>query len=139
MSKENYSKIEDFPYKFPSMNKTLNFKEDIQVGWDAVVSAVFQLISTPMNSLPFTPSLGFDLDEFLFRVTDSREMSDLESELSSKVQIITGNTNIKTNVSVSDQIVYIDIIYTKDAKEERLPIRIDRNSNSIKIRDIQVR
>ena len=139
MSKENYSKIEDFPYKFPSMNKTLNFKEDIQVGWDAVVSAVFQLISTPMNSLPFTPSLGFDLDEFLFRVTDSREMSDLESELISKVQIITGNANIKTNVSVSDQIVYIDIIYTKDAKEERLPIRIDRNSNSIKIRDIQVR
>lgn len=139
MSKENHSRIEDFPYKFPSMNKTLNFKEDIQVGWDAVVSAVFQLISTPMNSLPFTPSLGFDLDEFLFRVTDSREMSDLESELSSKVQIITGNANIKTNVSVSDQIVYIDIIYTKDAKEERLPIRIDGNSNSIKIRDIQVR
>lgn len=140
MSSENkHSRIEDFPFKFPSMNRTLNFKEDIKVGWDAVVAAVFQLVSTPINSLPFTPSIGFDLDDFLFRVTDSREMSDLENELSAKVQQITGNGNIQTVVNVSNQIVYIDIIYTKDAKEERLPIRIDRNDNSIKIRDIQVR
>lgn len=139
MDDKKQVRVEDFPYKFPSMNKTLNFKEDIKVGWDAVVSAVFQLISTPINSLPFTPSIGFDLDEFLFRVKDSREMSDLESELSAKIQQVTGNANITTSVNVSNQIVYIDIIYVKDAKEERLPIRIDRSTNSIKIRDIQVR
>lgn len=139
MAKKDYAKIEDFPFIFPSLNKTLNFKEDISVGWNAVVAAVFQLITTPINNLPYSPSIGFDLDEFLFRVSNSSAMSELESELASKIQTVTGNANIRTSVSVSNQIVNIDIVYTKDAKEERLPIRIDRDKNTVKINDIQVK
>lgn len=136
---KKYVNENDFPYKFPSMCKTLNFKEDVRVGWDMVLSAIFTLLTTPVNNLPYTPSLGFDLDEFLFRVTNSDEMTALETELSQKIQIVTGNADITTSITVQDRIVYIDVVYTKDAKESRIPIRINRDKNEIRIKDILVK
>lgn len=128
-----------FPLKFPSLNKTLNYQEDIQIGWQAIMSSLFQLFSTPINSLPLTPSIGFDLDEFLWRIEDSTERGDLETELNSQIQKVTGSADIDTKVSYSGTTVMIDITYRKDLMEENLPVRIDRNTKAVKIRDILVR
>lgn len=134
--------LDEFDLKFPSMNRSLNDKEDIKVGWDAVVLAIFNLLSTPINSLPYTPSLGFDLHEFLFRAVNGTEINKLEMELADKITIVTGarGKSINTQIHVEKQIVYIDVTYTKDLKEYRMPIRLEpMNDGTIRLNDIQVK
>lgn len=128
--------------KFPSLDKSLNNKEQIFTGWNAVEAAVYCLISTPMNSIPEMPTLGFDLDDFLWRSRDDKELSELETELADKIRQVTNDSNINCVVEVDQYNTYITIIYQKDnGSEVKLPITISDGTGgrSIKFKDIIVR
>ena len=128
--------------KFPSLDKSLNYKEQVLTGWNAVEAAIYTLISTPMNSIPEMPSLGFDLHEFLFREATDIELSSLESELAEKIKQVTLESNVNCTVEVQGQNAYITVIYQKDnGSEQRLPITIEDGSDGrfIKFKNIIVR
>lgn len=128
--------------KFPSLDKSLNYKEQVLTGWNAVEAAIYTLISTPMNSIPEMPSLGFDLHEFLFREATDIELSSLESELSEKIKQVTLESNVNCTVEVQGQNAYITVIYQKDnGSEQRLPITIEDGTDGrfIKFKNIIVR
>lgn len=127
--------------KFPSLDKSLNYKEQILTGWNAVEAAIYCLISTPMNSIPEMPSLGFDLDEFLWR-TNGRDLSELETELGEKIRQVTNQSNVTCTVELDKYNCYITVTYQKDnGTEEKLPITISEGTNgrSIKFKNIIVR
>lgn len=128
--------------KFPSLDKSLNYKEQILTGWNAVEAAVYTLISTPMNSIPEMPTLGFDLDDFIWRSRDDRELSELEVELSEKIKQVTNDSNVSCVIEVDQYNTYITVTYQKDdATEEKLPITISEGTDgrSIKFKNIIVR
>lgn len=128
--------------KFPSLDKSLNYKEQVLTGWNAVEAAIYTLISTPMNSIPEMPSLGFDLHEFLFREATDIELSSLESELAEKIKQVTLESNVNCTVEVQGQNAYITVIYQKDnGSEQRLPITIEDGTDGrfIKFKNIIVR
>lgn len=128
--------------RFPSLDRSLNFKEQMLRGWNAVEAAIYVLISTPMNSIPEMPSMGFDLHEFLFRDSSDGELSALENELSEKIRQVTNNSNIECTVEVEGSTAYITVIYQKDdGSEERLPISIEEGTGGrfIKFKNIIVR
>lgn len=128
--------------QYPSLDRSLNFKEQILTGWNAVEASIYALISTPMNSIPELPSLGFDLHEFLFRDSSDSEIGSLELELANKIASVTGNANVRCNVEVSGANAYITVIYQKDnGSETRLPITIAESTNgrSIIFKNIIVR
>ena len=127
---------------FPSLDASLNGKEQKLTGWNAVEAAVYCLISTPMNSIPEMPTLGFDLHEFLFREASDSELSSLESELTEKIQQVTLESNVRCTVEVSGLNAYITVIYQKDnGSEQRLPITIEDGTDGrfVKFKNIIVR
>lgn len=128
--------------QFPSLDKSLNYKEQILTGWNAVEAAVYALISTPMNSIPEMPTLGFDLHEFLFREATDIELSSLESELTEKIKQVTMDSNVHCTVEVDGLNAYITVIYQKDnGSEQRLPITIEEGTGGrfIRFKNIIVR
>lgn len=115
---------------YPSLDKSLNYKEQILTGWNAVEIAIYSLLTRPMNSLPEIPTLGFDLHEFLFRDSTDSQIGELEQELSSKIQMVTKHSNIKCKVEVIGDNAYITIVYQKDdGSEMTLPITIEEGTN----------
>lgn len=127
---------------FPSCDKSLNFKELVRRGWDAVEIAIYTLLSTPMNTIPEMPSLGFDLHEFQFRTSGDSEISQLENELATKISEVTLHSNISVNVEIIGVNAYITITYQKDnGSEVQLPISIEEGTNgrSIIFKNIIVR
>lgn len=127
---------------FPSLDKSLNYREQLLRGWNAVEASIFALISTPMNSIPEMPEMGFDLHEFLFRDKSDSEIGSLETELSNKIADVTGNSRVETAIEVSGANVYITITYQKDdGSEAKLPITIEEGTNgrSIIFKNIIVR
>lgn len=128
--------------KFPSLDKSLNYKEQILTGWNAVEAAIYTLISTPMNTIPEMPTLGFDLDDFIWRSRDDRELSELEVELSEKIKQVTNDSNVSCVIEVDQYNTYITVTYQKDdVTEEKLPITISEGTDgrSIKFKNIIVR
>lgn len=128
--------------KFPSLDKSLNYREQILTGWNAVEAAIYTLISTPMNSIPEMPTLGFDLDDFIWRSRDDRELSELEIELGEKIKQVTNDSNITCTIEVDQYNTYITVIYQKDdGTETKLPITISEGTDgrSIKFKNIIVR
>ena len=88
------------------------------------------------------PTLGFDLDDFLWRSRDDKELSELETELADKIRQVTNDSNINCVVEVDQYNTYITIIYQKDnGSEVKLPITISDGTGgrSIKFKDIIVR
>lgn len=127
---------------FPSLDKSLNYREQLLRGWDAVEASIFALISTPMNSIPEMPEMGFDLHEFLFRDKSDSEIGSLEIELANKIAEVTGNSRVETAIEVNGANVYITITYQKDdGSEVKLPVTIEEGTNgrSIIFKNIIVR
>lgn len=127
---------------YPSFDRSLNYKELILRGWNAVEASIYMLISTPMNSIPEMPEMGFDLHEFLYRDSSDTEIGSLELELANKIASVTGNSNIQTSVEVNGPNAYITITYQKDdGSEIKLPISISEGTNgrSIIFKNIIVR
>lgn len=127
---------------FPSLDRSLNYREQLLRGWDAVEASIFTLISTPMNSIPEMPEMGFDLHEFLFRDKSDSEIGSLEIELSRKIAEVTGNSSVQTAIEVSGANVYITITYQKDdGSEVKLPVTIEEGTNgrSVIFKNIIVR
>lgn len=128
--------------KFPSLDKSLNYKEQILTGWNAVEAAIYTLLTTPMNSIPEMPTLGFDLDDFLFRSKDDREVGELETELSDKIRQVTNQSNLSCTIEIDQWNTYITVIYQKDnGSETKLPITISEGTDgrSIRFKNIIVR
>lgn len=128
--------------KFPSLDKSLNYKEQILTGWNAVEAAIYTLISTPMNSIPEIPTLGFDLDDFTWRNKDDKELHELENELGDKIRQVTNQSNLTCTVDVDQYNCYITVVYQKDnGSEVRLPITISDGTagRSVKFKNIIVR
>lgn len=124
-----------------SMDKTLNNKELRFSGWDAVQATVYSLLTTPMNSLPEMPSMGFDLDEFLFRASGDSIIGELESELTKKLHKVCKNETINCVVDVKGRTVYIRIEWEGDGVKRELPITIEEGTNGrvIKFKNITLR
>lgn len=119
-------------------DRTLNSKEMRFTGWNAVEAAVYTLITTPINTLPEMPSMGFDIDDFLFRSSTDTLVSDLEKELISKLKIVCKDENINCSVYIKGVNVYINISYSYQGKNMSLPISIEEGTNGriIKFKDI---
>lgn len=122
------------------LRKSLNFKEYRASGFAAVELVVYKLINTPMNSIPELPSLGFDLDDFLFRAKDSAEIPKLETEFINKVNQVTNNAALSVTIKRAGDTVNIEIAYTQNGKEDTLPISITESTNGriLRFRDIVV-
>lgn len=128
--------------KFPSLDKSLNYKEQILTGWNAVEAAIYTLISTPMNTIPEMPSLGFDLEDFVWRNMNDSEVSALETELTEKIRQVTNQSNLTCSISYDRFNCYITVLYQKDnGSEVKLPITISDGTNgrSVKFKNIIVR
>lgn len=124
-----------------SMDKTLNNKELRFKGWDAVQASIYSLLTTPINSLPEMPSMGFDLDEFLFRAAGDPVLSDLEAELTKKLHTVCKNETISCSVTVESHTVFIKIEWEGDGVKRALPITIEEGTNGrvIKFKNITLR
>lgn len=126
---------------YPSLDKSLNNKELIFRGWDAVQATIYSLLTTPINMLPEMPTMGFDLDEFLHRAYDDPIIDDLSNELSNKLRKVCVNETVSSSVSVDGAVVFIKISWEGDGKLYSLPITIEQGTGGriIKFKNITLR
>lgn len=115
------------------LDKNINAKETILTGWDAVEAAIYLLLTTNMNSLPEIPSMGFDIQEFLFRVPDTSIVTSLENELRHKISVVTNNSEVTCSVTIENEIADIVINYYRDATEYQLGVVISKDKTGVKI------
>jgi len=112
--------------EFETMRKSINGKEYVFKGMDAVVSAVLTLFATPMNSLELTPSAGFDPRDLLFRANRGLTLIDMRLDLEAKIRAITNGVVTQVEVTPDEQnkVIDIDIIYMINGEERYVPMSL---------------
>lgn len=109
--------------KIIPLDKSTNFQELVLDGFDAIEMAIYQMLQTPMGSLPKLPYEGFDLDDLRGLPDGSATYEKLVAELKSKIESIVNSSNVTCDITKHGEVIDIVITYFHEGELKVLPIR----------------
>lgn len=90
------AKYEDFSFNRGLYNKAEEYKDAA-----AVVLAIKNILLSRPGNFPFTPSLGLDLERYLFEPADEQTLNQIKTDLSDQIsRYIPGIEGVTINISV---------------------------------------
>ena len=87
----------------PITSRSNNFKQLVLRGPMAIVETILLLLNTPLNTSQEDPNYGFNINDFLFRVPNSEECTELENEFNNKLKTYLNRSNVSATFSREDR------------------------------------
>lgn len=105
--------------RFHALDRNYNGRETLLEGWDAFLSSVFVLVTTPYGSIPEMPTTGFDMLELFGYEEHDQNYEDLCTEFKEKVAALENSIPVEISIqrySQDKSIIDIKITYSSGTK-----------------------